>query len=150
MTTIFRRATLADVAAIAAFNQAMAQETENKALPSGTILAGVERMIGDSSLGFYLVAEADGGPVGCLGITFEWSDWRNGLFWWIQSVYIDPNYRRQGVFGGLYAHVTELAKNATDVCGIRLYVEHDNTNAQQTYLSLGMAETHYKLLEVEF
>ena len=130
MTTIFRRATPADVAAIAAFNQAMAQETENKALPSGT--------------------EADGGPVGCLGITFEWSDWRNGLFWWIQSVYIDPNYRRQGVFGGLYAHVTELAKNATDVCGIRLYVEHDNTNAQQTYLSLGMAETHYKLLEVEF
>ena len=98
----------------------------------------------------HLVAEADGGPVGCLGITFEWSDWRNGLFWWIQSVYIDPSYRRQGVFGGLYAHVTELAKNATDVCGIRLYVEHDNTNAQQTYLSLGMVETHYKLLEVEF
>ncbi|MEJ6593501.1 MAG: GNAT family N-acetyltransferase [SAR86 cluster bacterium] len=150
MTTIFRRATPADVAAIAAFNQAMAQETENKTLPTGTILAGVERMISDPSLGFYLVAEADGGPVGCLGITFEWSDWRNGLFWWIQSVYIDPSYRRQGVFGGLYAHVTELAKNATDVCGIRLYVEHDNTNAQQTYLSLGMVETHYKLLEVEF
>jgi|TARA_B110000503_G_scaffold83210_2_gene126988 GNAT superfamily N-acetyltransferase len=150
MTTIFRRATPADVAAIAAFNQAMAQETENKTLPTGTILAGVERMISDQSLGFYLVAEADGGPVGCLGITFEWSDWRNGLFWWIQSVYIDPSYRRQGVFGGLYAHVTELAKNATDVCGIRLYVEHDNTNAQQTYLSLGMVETHYKLLEVEF
>jgi GNAT superfamily N-acetyltransferase len=132
------------------FEQAMAQETENKTLPTGTILAGVERMISDPSLGFYLVAEADGGPVGCLGITFEWSDWRNGLFWWIQSVYIDPSYRRQGVFGGLYAHVTELAKNATDVCGIRLYVEHDNTNAQQTYLSLGMVETHYKLLEVEF
>jgi len=150
MTTIFRRATPADVAAIAAFNQAMAQETENKTLATGTILAGVERMISDPSLGFYLVAEADGGPVGCLGITFEWSDWRNGLFWWIQSVYIDPSYRRQGVFGGLYAHVTELAKNATDVCGIRLYVEHDNTNAQQTYLSLGMVETHYKLLEVEF
>lgn len=150
MTTIFRRAAPADVAAIAAFNQAMAQETENKTLPTGTILAGVERMISDPSLGFYLVAEADGGPVGCLGITFEWSDWRNGLFWWIQSVYIDPSYRRQGVFGGLYAHVTELAKNATDVCGIRLYVEHDNTNAQQTYLSLGMVETHYKLLEVEF
>ncbi|NQV64980.1 MAG: GNAT family N-acetyltransferase, partial [SAR86 cluster bacterium] len=84
MTTIFRRATPADVAAIAAFNQAMAQETENKTLATGTILAGVERMISDPSLGFYLVAEADGGPVGCLGITFEWSDWRNGLFWWIQ------------------------------------------------------------------
>ena len=150
MTITCRRASPADIAAIAAFNQAMAQETEAKTLATGTIMAGVERMVTNPNLGFYLVAEADGGPVGCLGVTFEWSDWRNGLFWWIQSVYIDPAYRRQGVFGRLYALTTELAKNASDVCGIRLYVEHDNTNAQRTYLSLGMVETHYKLLEVEF
>jgi len=150
MTIISRRATPADIAAIAAFNQAMARETEDKELPTTTILAGVERMVSDKGLGFYLVAEADGGPVGCLGITFEWSDWRNGLFWWIQSVYVDPNYRRQGVFASLYKQVTGLAQNEPDVCGIRLYVEHDNTNAQQTYLSLGMKATHYKLLEVEF
>jgi GNAT superfamily N-acetyltransferase len=150
MSITVRPATSADIAGIAAFNQAMAIETEGKTLATDKIMGGVTRMLNDPSLGFYLVAEADGGLVGCLGITFEWSDWRNGLFWWIQSVFVDANYRRQGVFAHLYNHVSEMARNQTNVCGIRLYVEHDNTNAQQTYLGLGMVETAYKLLEVEF
>jgi GNAT superfamily N-acetyltransferase len=150
MSITVRPATSADIAGIAAFNQAMAIETEGKTLATDKIMGGVTRMLNDPSLGFYLVAEADGGLVGCLGITFEWSDWRNGLFWWIQSVFVDANYRRQGVFAHLYNHVREMARNQTNVCGIRLYVEHDNTNAQQTYLGLGMVETAYKLLEVEF
>ncbi|MFT6117882.1 MAG: ribosomal protein S18 acetylase RimI-like enzyme, partial [Candidatus Azotimanducaceae bacterium] len=93
---------------------------------------------------------AEGGVVGCLGITFEWSDWRNGLFWWIQSVFVDKDYRGQGAFRHLYDHVSRLAKAESNVCGIRLYVEDDNTGAQQTYAALGMKETSYKLLEVEF
>ena len=150
-----RLATASDINAIADFNQAMALETEDKILKTETIQGGVTRMIDQPALGFYLVAEieVDGLPpkvCGCLGITYEWSDWRNGLFWWIQSVFIDADHRRKGVFGALYQQVTKMAKEQPDTCGIRLYVERDNTNAQQTYHALGMVETEYNLLEVEF
>lgn len=152
---IVRQATSSDITAIAEFNQAMALETEDKILATETIEAGVGRMIQQPALGFYLVAEieADNDTIevcGCLGITYEWSDWRNGLFWWIQSVFIPENHRRKGVFGKLYEHVTGLAQEHKDVCGIRLYVERDNINAQKTYHALGMVETEYNLLEVEF
>ncbi len=147
MTTV-RRATLDDAATIAGFNAAMALETEDKVLPPETIGAGVRRFLSDEALGFYLVAEREGAVVGCLGITFEWSDWRNGLFWWIQSVYIEPDSRRLGVFRQLYDHVNELARQEDDVCGLRLYVEKDNVRAQQTYANLGMTETDYRLFEV--
>ena len=152
---IVRQATSSDITAIAKFNQAMALETEDKILVSETIEAGVTRMIQQPALGFYLVAEieTENGTIevcGCLGITYEWSDWRNGLFWWIQSVFIQKNHRRRGVFGKLYEHVTSLAREQKDVCGIRLYVERDNTNAQKTYHTLGMVETEYNLLEDEF
>ncbi len=150
-----RQATAADITAIATFNQAMALETEDKTLPTETIQNGVSRMIQQPDLGFYLVAEImaedkTAEVCGCLGITYEWSDWRNGLFWWIQSVFIEEKHRRKGVFGKLYQRVTELAKEQPDTCGIRLYVERDNTNAQKTYHALGMIETEYNLLEVEF
>jgi ribosomal protein S18 acetylase RimI-like enzyme len=150
-----RQATSSDITAIAKFNQAMALETEDKILATETIEAGVKRMIQQPALGFYLVAdiETDSGTIevcGCLGITYEWSDWRNGLFWWIQSVFIPANHRRKGVFGKLYQHVKNLAQEQEDVCGIRLYVERDNINAQKTYHALGMVETEYNLLEVEF
>ena len=150
-----RQATEADITAIATFNQAMALETEDKTLPTETIQNGVSRMIQQPDLGFYLVAEImakdkTAEVCGCLGITYEWSDWRNGLFWWIQSVFIEEKHRRKGVFGKLYQRVTELAKEQPDTCGIRLYVERDNTNAQKTYHALGMIETEYNLLEVEF
>ena len=139
-----------DAKTIAEFNQQMAIETEDKQLDSETILAGVKGMITDKSLGFYLVACIDTRVVGCLGITTEWSDWRNGLFWWIQSVYISPEYRRHGAFSSLYQYVSELAKKQENVCGIRLYVEKDNDRALGSYFRLGMIETEYRILEDEF
>jgi GNAT superfamily N-acetyltransferase len=150
MNITSRRAVAADITTIAMFNQSMARETEDKLLATKTIMSGVEHMVENTDLGFYLVAEAEGGVVGCLGITYEWSDWRNGLFWWIQSVFVDKEYRGQGAFRQLYDHVTRLAKEEPKVCGIRLYVEDDNTGARHTYAALGMTETSYKLLEVEF
>jgi ribosomal protein S18 acetylase RimI-like enzyme len=104
-------------------------------------------MIENPQMGFYLVVELDNGIQASLMITTEWSDWRNGMFWWIQSVYVRPAYRRQGLYRELYARVKELAEQEPAVCGFRLYVERDNTNAQQTYAALGMAETDYRMFE---
>lgn len=147
---VVRNAIPEDAAAIAAFNIAMAAETEDKALPADVIRAGVDAMLADPELGFYLVAEVDGSVQACLAITFEWSDWRNGLFWWIQSVYVMPDARRLGVFRQLYDTVCTRAQEQADVCGVRLYVEKENVRAQQTYQNLGMVETDYKLYEIEF
>lgn len=151
MSTVeIRNAVPADISRLVEFNIAMARETEDKALQRDLVSAGVEQMLCRSDLGFYLVADVNSQVVGCLGITFEWSDWRNGLFWWIQSVYIAPNHRREGVFRALYNHVTAMAQNQASVCGVRLYVEKENTTAQQTYSRLGMLETNYRLFEIEF
>lgn len=135
---------------IAEFNQAMAIETEGKELPWDKIHPGINAILQDSSLGFYLVAIEQGEVVGCLAITYEWSDWRNGLFWWIQSVFVPPSHRAKGVFTAMYSHVKDLASSEAGVCGIRLYVEKENTTAQQTYKKLGMIETHYRIMEEEF
>jgi len=147
-----RLATARDAEQIARFNQAMALETENKVLDWATISAGVERMVASPELGFYLVAEKpdETGISGCLGVTFEWSDWRNGLLWWIQSVYIAPDFRAQGVFSSMYQEVTELAQREPDVIGVRLYAEQGNQRALSTYFKLGMIETDYRLLEAMF
>lgn len=142
-----RRAEPGDADAIAGFNAAMAFETEGKRLLPQVLGAGVRRLIAEPALGFYLVAEADGAVVACLMVTTEWSDWRNGRFWWIQSVYVQPAWRRRGVFRALYAETSALAQREPDVCGLRLYVEHENTVAQATYLSLGMQRTDYHLYE---
>ena len=145
------RAIEPDAEIIARFNQAMAEETENKILPWDTILTGVTTMLTDDSLGFYLVARDDSGDVrGCLGITYEWSDWRNGLFWWIQSVYVDPSHRGTGVFTAMYKAIRDEAMADQRSCGIRLYVEKENERAYRTYLHLGMAETDYRLMEELF
>lgn len=148
--TDVRLAVLEDAKTIAEFNQKMAIETEDKQLDPDTIQAGVERMIKDEALGFYVVATIEGEVVGCLGITTEWSDWRNGLFWWIQSVYVSSDYRSRGAFSSLYHFVSELAREKEDVCGIRLYAEKDNRQALKTYFKLGMIETQYRILEDEF
>lgn len=142
-----RRATIADAGALTEFNLAMALETENKRLVSDTVTEGVERVITDSRLGFYLIAEHDHEIVGSLMITFEWSDWRNGMFWWIQSVYILPEWRRKGVFRRLYEHISKESQTDVDVCGLRLYVEQKNEKAKRTYEALGMDETDYKMFE---
>ena len=104
-------------------------------------------MIEDPQMGFYLVVELDNGIQASLMVTTEWSDWRNGMFWWIQSVYVRPEYRRQGLYRELYQRVKELAEQESAVCGFRLYVEHWNTVAQKTYASLGMTEIGYKMFE---
>jgi len=142
-----REATPDDAQRIADFNREMAFETEGARLDPDTALAGTCRMIQDRSLGFYLIGEYEREIAGLLMITTEWSDWRNGVFWWIQSVYVHPGWRRKGVYRRLYEEVKKLAKSNPDVCGYRLYVERENTTAQSTYRSVGMTETHYKMYE---
>jgi len=148
MTAIRVRAAQAqDRQILVAFNAAMALETENKALDPAVLGAGVAAVLAESQRGFYLIAECEGRIAGCLMITFEWSDWRNGDWWWLQSVYIEPAFRRLGVFRALYAEVERLALAAPRVVGVRLYVERDNARAQHTYAALGMHEAHYRMFE---
>ena len=150
-----RTAALTDMDRIAAFQQAMALETEGKELDAVTLRQGVAGVFEAPEKGFYLVAVADaaegGTPavVGSLLITYEWSDWRNATFWWIQSVYVDAGWRRRGVYRAMYDHVLSLARTRGDVCGIRLYVERTNAVAQETYDSLGMHKSHYDLYEID-
>jgi len=150
-----RTATPADAESIAAFQQAMALETEGKTLDATTLRQGVAGVFDAPQKGFYLVAVADaaegGAPevVASLLITYEWSDWRNATFWWIQSVYVDAGWRRRGVYRAMYDRVLSLAGTRGDVCGIRLYVERTNAVAQQTYDRLGMHKSHYDLYEID-
>jgi GNAT superfamily N-acetyltransferase len=143
-----RAARASDLETLVQFNMAMALQTENKVLDPAVLGAGVGAVLGEPRRGFYLVAESGGAVVGCLMITFEWSDWRNGDWWWLQSVYIVPPFRRRGVFRALYAEVERLAEAASPhVVGVRLYVERDNLQAQQTYAALGMHEANYRMFE---
>ena len=150
MTASIREARPGDAEIIAAYNVRLARESEARELSQDTVLAGVRALIDSPENGRYFVAEQDGEVLGQLLITFEWSDWRNGLFWWIQSVYVSATHRREGVFSRLYEHVAGLAAHEDGVCGIRLYVEEDNTRAHSTYRSLGMSNTGYQVMEVEF
>ncbi len=136
-----------DADAITDFNLRMAHETEGKRLRPEVLGAGVRRMLAEAGMGFYLVAEAEGEAVASLMVTTEWSDWRNGRFWWIQSLYVVPAWRCRGVFRALYAEVKALAVRQGDVCGFRLYVEQDNARAFATYRSLGMDDTDYRIME---
>jgi GNAT superfamily N-acetyltransferase len=145
-----RSAGSGDASLLIEFNLAMAMESEDKGLDRATLAAGVEHLIEHPLDGFYLVAELAGVPAGSLMVTYEWSDWRAGRFWWIQSVYVKPEYRRKGVYSALHRSVRERALSAPDTCGIRLYVERENAGAQATYASLGMSETAYRLYEEEF
>ena len=147
MALIIRRGTTADAAVIVEFNERIALETEGKTLGRAVVSAGVAAALADPARGLYFVAERDGRIVGQLMVTTEWSDWRNGWFWWIQSVYVHPEARRKGVFRSLYAHVEEQARLDSTVIGLRLYVEHENTAAQKTYAALGMNSTSYLVLE---
>ena len=139
-----------DADTIAALNNAMARETEGKSLDPQVIGPGVKKLLEDPTMGRYWVAEIDGKIVGQIMVTYEWSDWRNGLIWWVQSVYVVPDWRRKGVFSALYRHVESLAVAEVHVCGIRLYVEKDNARAHQTYIAMGMAETDYRIMETMF
>jgi len=139
-----------DIETLAKFNMALAWETEQKKLDQAVVTRGLQTLFKNPQYGFYTVAEVDGQVVGCILITYEWSDWRCGLFWWIQSVYVESQFRRQGVFRKLYEHLKEKASGEPNVCGFRLYVEHSNLAGQSTYAGLGMEEVSYKFFEESF
>ncbi len=145
-----REATPNDAATIAGFNQRIAQETEGKTLDPDMILAGVSRLLAEPARGRYWLAEVDGEVAGQTMVTYEWSDWRNGNVWWIQSVYVSIEFRRQGVFSALYDAVRDEARADADACGIRLYVEKSNERALATYRALGMEGDTYLVMEAMF
>jgi GNAT superfamily N-acetyltransferase len=147
---VVREGARRDTNDIVRFQQAMAFETEGKVLDDAPLKSGVTGIFGSSEKGFYLVAEVDGHLVGSLLITYEWSDWRNATFWWIQSVFVDTNWRRKGVYRSMHNYIFRIADSREDICGIRLYVERTNTIAQKTYNDLGMAHSHYDLYEIDF
>lgn len=139
-----------DLNVIVQFNQALAVETERKTLPDNVIRDGVCSLLADGQCGRYFIAEVDGMVVGQTMVTLEWSDWRNGWFWWIQSVYVSPEFRRRGVFRALHVHVRDAARAAGNTCGLRLYVHEGNHRAMEAYLNLGMERTHYALFEEDW
>ena len=142
-----REATITDVRSIVEFQQAMARETESVELDPPVVSRGVQAVFDDPARGRYFVAEAAGEVIASLLITYEWSDWRDGNVWWIQSVYVRPEFRRRGVYRRLYAYLKRLAAKERAVCGFRLYVERNNRRAQATYGAAGMERTHYAIYE---
>lgn len=148
MGLTIRRASPADEGVLVAFNAALAWETEHKRLRTDVLTAGVRAVFADPAKGFYTVALDEAGEViGQMMVTFEWSDWRNGWFWWVQSVYVREDARRRGVFRELYREVERQASADPAVIGLRLYVERDNSRARATYAALGMTETTYGMME---
>ena len=144
---LIRKAKAQDITALVQFNQAMAQETEDLALDEAILTRGVGTLLESPQKGFYLVAEITGEIVGSLMVTFEWSDWRAKDYYWIQSVYIRPQNRRQGIYGKLYNEVKQLAETNGGAASFRLYVEQENLAAQQTYQALGMKQSYYLMFE---
>jgi len=144
-----RYATPADEPAITRYNLALAQETEDLQLDSNIVHRGVSAILNDASKGLYIVAETGGEVVGQVMITYEWSDWRNGNIWWLQSVYVRADHRGAGVFRKLLDFVRLQAESAPDVCGIRLYMHRENEIARKTYTRLGFVTTEYQVLELQ-
>ena len=147
MTVEIRDATPADQALIVDFNSRLADETEGKTLDKALLEPGVTAVLADAQKGRYWIAMVDGEPAGQIMVTYEWSDWRNGMLWWIQSVYIPAKFRRQGIFSALYTRIESLVKADPSACGIRLYVEKGNLRAQDTYRKLSFTEPGYLVME---
>jgi GNAT superfamily N-acetyltransferase len=147
MAITVRPATPGDAETICEFNRRLADESEGKPLDLALLRPGVRAVLDDPHRGRYFVAEDDGRVVGQMLVTYEWSDWRNGWFWWVQSVYVAEEARRQGVFRRLYEHVAAQARADGQVIGVRLYVERDNTAAHATYRKLGLDWTSYLVME---
>ena len=143
----YRDANIRALLDIVDFQVLMARETENVELNRHIVTRGVEAVFEDRSLGRYFVAQIGDEIAASLLVTPEWSDWRNGLVWWIQSVYVVPEFRRRGVYAGLWEHVRTLAARNESVKGIRLYVDRRNTAAQDVYRRLGMNGDHYQVFE---
>ena len=145
-----RDATIADIPFIVNANTVLARETEGQTLDPGLLEPGVRAVFEDPSRGRYYLAEVDGQTIGQLMTTYEWSDWRNGRFLWIQSVYVLPDYRGSGAFKALFGHLQQLAHNDAGICGIRLYVDRDNERAQEVYARLGMHRSNYGVMELVY
>lgn len=151
---VVRQAGFGDVETLIEFSAAMAQETEGRCLDRDRLRNGTRAVLNTPERGFFLVAEVHDQDrprlAGQLMVTFEWSDWRNGVFWWVQSVYVDQTYRRQGVYRAMHAEI--VAKAATDpqVCGIRLYAEQNNHEAQTVYQRVGLVPAGYVVYEQDF
>ncbi|SFC86119.1 GNAT family N-acetyltransferase [Pseudoalteromonas denitrificans] len=144
---IIRKGQNNDLNSLVKFNQAMAQETESLTLNEETLTLGVKTLLNNPEKGFYLVAQINEEVVGSLMVTFEWSDWQAKDYFWIQSVYIRPENRRQGIYGKLYQAVKDIAIKQGGAASFRLYVEQENTQAQKTYQALGMDQSYYLMYE---
>jgi GNAT superfamily N-acetyltransferase len=142
-----REANPHDIPTIIDFQLKLALETENLQLEISTLSLGVHQLFKDPSKGRYYVAEADGEVVGCLSITYEWSDWRCGTVIWIQSVYVSEPWRGKGVYRTLYEHVRSFVSNDPELTGVRLYVDNSNARAKKVYAGLGMNGDHYSVFE---
>jgi len=146
-TPVVRRAKKEDIPIIVGFNQSMALETEGITLDTQKLYKGVEFVFKNETAGFYIVCEIDGDVKACLMITFEWSDWRNGTFWWIQSVYVSKEYRKLGLYKQMYSFIKTLVEEDNKLVGIRLYVDRENILAQKVYSKLGMEKSNYHMFE---
>ena len=144
-----RKAKIEDLETIVKFNYNLANETEDKELDLEILTKGVRAILNDSAKGQYYVYVIDNKVVGQIMHTYEWSDWRNGMLLWVQSVYVDSEYRRKGIYKELYNYVKNICDKDDGIAGIRLYVEKENFNAKATYKSLGMQECNYHMYEYE-
>jgi ribosomal protein S18 acetylase RimI-like enzyme len=143
-----RKSTPADIDVLADFQQRLAKESENFSLDLNTVKKGILAMFDDPCRGTYFIAEVDGVIAGCHSITYEWSDWRNGMVWWLQSVYVVEKFRKAGVFRAMFEHLQSIIKNDLQVVGLRLYVDKSNSAAQKVYASIGMNGDHYAVFEL--
>ncbi|MFM1802333.1 MAG: hypothetical protein RJA81_1685 [Planctomycetota bacterium] len=148
---IVREAVLGDAETIFRFNQSLALETENRHLPDETLRNGIRAaLLEKNRLAYWMACKSGDDPsmMGQIAVSYEWSDWRNGWIWWLQSVYVDQPFRKQGVFRSLLNHVNTVARTSQDVIGLRLYVEHENTPAIMTYTKLGFERSGYHVMEL--
>ena len=144
---VIRSAKLSDIATLVSFQQALAQESEGIELDGEILEKGMRRMFEDATKGFYNVAEDEGKVIGCHMVTYEWSDWRNGVVWWIQSVFVIESYRGRGVFRLMYDLLREQVNQNLEIKGLRLYVDKSNVHAMKAYESVGMNGDHYTVYE---
>jgi GNAT superfamily N-acetyltransferase len=142
-----RPATRSDIPTLVDFQQRLAIETENITLDQKVLVKGMEAMFNDPAKGSYFVAVAEAEIVGCHMITYEWSDWRNGMVYWLQSVYVREDFRKHGVFKQMFRALEQRVLNDPDIKGLRLYVDKSNTRAQQVYSAMGMNGDHYSVFE---
>ena len=144
-----QKATVEDIDTLVEFNRAMALETEGRSLPMDDVSRGVRAVFDSPEKGWYLIARHDGAPAGSLLVTPEWSDWRNADYWWIQSVYVRPEHRGKGIYKALHRRIEDLARKSEGVCGLRLYVDTDNSTAKTVYEKLGLAPSRYDMYEID-